>query len=343
MRKLRIGIVGLGRVASKTHIPVLKSLKTVEVVAGAETISERAERVKTVFGLNKVYESYVDMYQAENLDGVYVCLPNFLHKDASKRALEYGLNVLCEKPMGISVEEASEITALAENKGLVLMPGFKKRYASNFVKAKRLIDEGLLGKIVNVQGTFVTPGPYLSWDPKSDWYLDKKWHGVIYDSACHLVDLLLLLLPYEVQRVKLLRTEGFNGYNTPTNVACVFEMEGGILGDLCIGWRASTDILSLAIHGTAGTLVVSRDYFEYANPGTDPVDRIMMFLHNVTSESKSLLRTIKNKVRGRDFYSEDFLQAVTFCNAILGLEKEPINGKSAILVHKFLEMMVHSD
>lgn len=342
MRKLKIGIVGLGRVASKTHIPVLKSLDNVEVVAGAEKNPERAQRVKSLFNLARVYDSYEDMFDSEKLDGVYVCLPNFLHKDACIKALERGLHVLCEKPMGMSVKEAEEMTALAEAKGLVLMPGYKKRYARNFKKAKELIESGLLGKIIQVQGTFVTPGPYISWDPKSDWYLDEKWHGVIYDTGCHLVDLLLYLVPFGILNVKVVSQHGFNGYNTPTNVACTFEMESGIVGDLAIGWRASTDILSLLIQGTAGSINVSRDSFTYVNAGTDPIDRIKQYLANVGFECASVLNKICDKIQGKNFYNEDLIQAKIFCEAISGTQKPPIGGIQAISIHKFLSRMISS-
>ncbi len=194
-----------------------------------------------------------------------------------------------------------------------------------------------------MQGTCLTPGPYISWDPKSDWYLDERWHGVIYDVGCHLVDLLLYLVPYEVTNMKVVKQKGFMGYETPTNVGCVFEMSGGATGDLAIGWRASTDIISISLHGTAGSLIVSRDYFTYVNPGTDPVDRIKTYLGNVFSESNALLKKIKDKIHGRDFYPEDLTQTLAFCRSIHGLQAPPINGNDAKKVHQFLEKMILSN
>lgn len=340
MKKLRIGIVGLGRVASKTHIPVLKSFENVEVVAGAERNPDRAKRVQQMFGLKAVFDDYEQMYAAGGLDAVYVCLPNFLHRDACRKALERGLHVLCEKPMCMSAEEAREITELADERKFVLMPGYKKRYAPNFAKAKALIDSGLLGNVVQIQGVFMTPGPYISWDPKSDWYLDPKWHGVIYDSGCHLVELLLYLVPCEVRAVKSMTQEGFSGYSTPTNVSCVFQTESGAVGDLAIGWRASTDALSVAVHGTAGSLTVSRDYLSYLHPGTDPVDKIKSHFSNAVSEVGSVLGKIRDKVKGKNFYPEDLRQAEAFCLAASGLGAPPVDGHAAVKVHEFLGKML---
>ncbi len=342
MRKLRIGIVGLGRVSTKTHVPVLRSLEDVEIVAGADNNPERAQRVKDLFGLRNVYESYEEMYSSEELDAVYVCLPTFLHKAACMAALERGFHVLCEKPMGVSSAEAEEITELAEARKLVLMPGYKKRYAANFARAKQIINRGLLGNILHVQGTFLTPGPYISWDPKSEWYLDEKWHGTIYDVGCHIVDLLLYIVPGEITRTATFSRNGFCGYNTPTNVSCVFEMDGGIVGDLSIGWRLSTDVISLSVHGTAGSITVSRDELSYINPATDPIDRILAFAGGALKETTSLLRKVLDKVRGQDFYMEDLIQARAFCKAARGESLPPIDGRSAVRVHRFLEQIVLS-
>lgn len=342
MKKIRIGIVGLGRVASKTHIPILKSIENVEVASGAEKNPERAERVKHLYKLGSVYSDYEEMYASEKLDGVYVCLPHHLHADASKKALELGIHVFCEKPMGMSSEEAAEITGLAEQRGLVLMPGYKMRYAENYAKAKKMIEGGLLGRILQVQGTLLTPGPYIGWDPKSDWYLDGRSHGVIYDIGCHLVDLLLYLVPGEIRNVRAVSQRGFTGYDAPTTTSCIFEMEGGIVGDLAIGWRAANDVQSISVHGTAGSITVNREYFAYIHPGTDLVDRIRLHAGNTYLEVGNLVSKILEKLRNNNFYVEDLKQARAFVEAIQGIHPAPINGRDAMNIHKFLRMMTIS-
>lgn len=339
MRKSRIGVVGLGRVASKTHLPVLKSLEDVEVVAGAETNAERAERVRQLFRLPAVYTDYEEMYAAEKLDGVYICLPHHLHAAAAKGALERGIHVLCEKPMGMTPEEADDLVSLASRRGLVLMPGYKMRYAKNYAKAKEMIDAGLVGRILQVQGTLLAPGPYIEWDPKSDWYLDGRSHGAIYDLGCHLVDILLYLVPGEVRSVRAFAKKGFVGYDAPTSVTCIFETETGVIGDLAIGWRAAHDVHSFSVHGTAGSITVSRERLSYAHPGTDPVDRILEHAGSTRREIGSVLRKIRDKVGNRNFYGEDMLQARAFLDAIHGVRPAPIDGRDAANIHKFLHMI----
>lgn len=341
MERIRLGVIGLGRVASKTHLPVLRSLPGVEVTAGAESNPERAARVAGMFGL-RVYGSYREMCSSGSLDAVYVCLPNFLHREACLAAIESGLHVLCEKPMGMSAAEAREMVESAEGKGLVLMPGYKKRYAANFARAREIIDRGLLGRIIHVQGTFVTPGPYISWDPKSDWYLDEKWHGVVYDTGCHLVDLLLYLVPGRVMEMRALAAREFRGFATPTNVSAAFRLEGEIMGDVAIGWRGGADSLEVTVHGTAGSLTVSRDHLLWTHPGTDPVDKIGSLLGNAGRQGLALARKVGDKLAGRNFYAEDRLQAEAFCRAVRGEAPPPVTAREAVAVHEFLAAMIGS-
>ena len=174
INKLRIGIVGLGRVATATHIPVLKLLNNVEITACAEKNIDRVHRVKEFLSIPNIFSDYRKMYESKLVDAVYICLPTDLHYDATISALRNGLHVLCEKPMGRTLEEATEMNSLALKNKLILMPGFKYRYNNNLQHAAQVISSGLLGNIIQVEATFMTPGPYISWDPKSDWYLEKS-------------------------------------------------------------------------------------------------------------------------------------------------------------------------
>ena len=340
MRKLKFGFAGLGRIASSTHLPILKNFSEVEIIAGAERNAERGKRIQSLFGMRNIYSSYEEMYEKEKLDAVYVCLPVFLHHHACLKALERNIHVFCEKPMCISFGEAMEISSLAEKNNLVLMPGYKRRYAPTFRKAKELIGSGLIGKVIQAELSFMTPGPYISWDPKSEWYLDPRWFGVIYDTGCYLADLLFYLVPGEPLQVVAVASEGFTGYNTPTNLSCSFVLNGGIVGSMTMGWRASNDFFKISIHGTAGTVEVSRDTVHALNAGTDPMDRMKENIRDGVGELKSVLAKIRAKIADKDFYKEDIAQASYFIEAVRGRCQPPMTGREACRIHSFLEKVV---
>lgn len=340
--KVRIGIVGLGASARNIHIPALKALKNVEIVSGAEKNAERRKRVEQLFGLRRAYDNYEEMYKADKLDAVYICLPNSLHFDATIKAFQRGLHVLCEKPVGVSSKEAEEMLNVAKRNNLIFMSGYKWRFAKKFLKAKEIVESGILGKIIQVQAVFMTPGPYLSWDPKSDWYLREEGYGALYDIGCHIVNLLQYLVPFKIETICAKSINGYNGYKTPTNISCSFNMEGSIVGSLSFGWRASDDIMSVSIHGTAGSITVNKRLIEFYNRNTLPTDRIKSHLSNAWDETITTLNRVKAISKGNDASTEDFLLSKMFIDGVKKRNTKTIMAIDALQTHLVLEAILTS-
>jgi len=341
-KKLRIGIVGLGRVATATHIPVLKLLEDVEITACAEKNKERIHRVKEFLNMQNVFDDYKEMYKSKLVDAVYICVPTHIHHDATISALQSGLHVLCEKPMGRTVEEAVEMSLLAKKNNLILMPGFKYRYNDNLQHAAQIISSGLLGNIIQVEATFMTPGPYISWDPKSEWYLEKKHGGVVYDIGVHIIETVNLLIPNKINHIYAYSSQGYHEYDTPTNVSCSFKMEGGITGNVIFGWRSSIDFTRVSVFGTGGAIVVGLKSFDYFNAGTDPKDRIYSHIRNSFTEAKTVTKRIFSIIKGSEVSINDLEQAKAFVNSIRDGSAPPVSGENAVNVHKVLRAIEDS-
>src|SRR6478735_370414 len=116
---LRIGIVGCGAVAG-IHVRGYRSVEDVEIVACSDISLERARKFATEKEIAKVYASYTDMMDAEKLDGISVCTPNYAHCEPTVEALKRGIHVLCEKPIAMNSEEAQiMVDAARESKHLL--------------------------------------------------------------------------------------------------------------------------------------------------------------------------------------------------------------------------------
>lgn len=333
---LRIGIVGLGRVATATHIPILTLLDDVEITACAETNKQRIARVKEFLSLPAVFYDYHEMYRSKLLDAVYICTPPHIHYDATISALENGLHVLCEKPMGRNLEEAIGMNSVARSNGLILMPGFKIRYNENFQETSEIIGSSLLGNVIQVEATFMTPGPYISWDPKSDWYFEEEEGGVIYDIGVHIVDLLNFLVPHKITDVYAIATQGYYEYKIPTNVSCSFKMDNGITGTIVFGWRSCVDLTKVSIYGTAGAIVAGSKSLDYYNAGTDPKDRIFNHLRNSFCEAKGGFKRVASIFKGSEVSVNDLEQAKAFIRSIKTGSIPPVSGDNAIYAHRVL-------
>lgn len=131
---IRIAIVGSGRIVPQ----MLEAMQTVpgyDVIAICGRSREKAGR----YGIPNVYTDYAEMLARPDIDFVYVALPNSLHFEAAKQALLAGKNVLCEKPFTSTVEQAAELFALAEERGLWIFEAISNIHLPNFRKVQEIL------------------------------------------------------------------------------------------------------------------------------------------------------------------------------------------------------------
>lgn len=273
-------MIGLGGIATRSHLPALAAQSDVVISAGAEIDTYQANRTQKRFGIPKVYGTYQEMLDQEPLDAVYVCLPNSLHYQATKAALDLGLHVFCEKPMGLSAQEAGDLAEQAERSKLILMPGYHLRFHDHFLRARELLKDRRLGKILQVQASAIYSGPYRGWDPKSDWHLNPKSGGPLYDWGSHLIDLLLFITNLDLDFVYATAQKTLPGFPIMDNIAAVFQTHNNIVGTLNLAWGTRGNLLMLQIHGSAGSLIVSDDYYEHLTPTGGGLNKLGVLLGN---------------------------------------------------------------
>lgn len=126
-KKLRVGIIGCGGIANGKHMPNIAKIPEAEMVAFCDLIPERAEKAKADYGTPeaKVYSDYKELLKDGTIDVVHVCTPNRSHSFITIDALEAGKNVMCEKPMAKTVEEARAMVEAAKRTGKKLTIGYQ--------------------------------------------------------------------------------------------------------------------------------------------------------------------------------------------------------------------------
>ena len=133
---MKIAIVGSGRIVPQM-LDAMQTVAGYEVVAICGRSREKAGR----FGIPNVYTDYAEMLARPDVDFVYVALPNSLHFEAAKQALLAGKNVLCEKPFTSTVEQAEELFALAEERGLWIFEAISNIHLPNFRKMREILPQ----------------------------------------------------------------------------------------------------------------------------------------------------------------------------------------------------------
>ena len=146
-QKLKTGIIGTG-IIGKSHIRRYQSMADdVEIVAVADLDEAESGRVAQEYNIPHIFSDYQDLLKIDEIDTVDVCLPNFLHAPATIAALEAGKHVYCEKPMARTGAEAQAMCDAARKAGKILAVQMGTVFSKEARTARRLIDEGALGRV----------------------------------------------------------------------------------------------------------------------------------------------------------------------------------------------------
>lgn len=188
MKKINVAIVGTGFIGP-AHLEALRRLPNVEVIGLCEVSIELAREKAEQLGIPNAY-TFEDMLKVEEIDVVHICTPNFLHFPQSKAALEAGKHVICEKPLATKMKEADELVAIAKEKGLVNAVHFNLRYYPMVRQMRKMREEGQLGEIYSVMGSYLQD--WLIMQTDYNWRLEPDKSGdsrAIADIGSHLLDI----------------------------------------------------------------------------------------------------------------------------------------------------------
>lgn len=256
-KKVKIGIIGTGWIA-EAHVKNYLRCPDVEIVAAADLVPGKAEKFCKDNGIDgiRLYPDHKSMIDAEELDAVSVCTYNRTHAECSIYALEHGVNVLLEKPMCVTLDEAVEIVKAEKKSGKILSIGFQPRFDENMKMLKAIVESGELGQIYYIQTgggrRRGIPTPY------GTSFIEDKTAGLgaLADIGCYSLDMVLNAIGYPKPLTVSGYTSAFFGkdpgyYPTHPEYAKVFgvddfaaafiRLEGGIVLDFRISWAMNMD------------------------------------------------------------------------------------------------------
>lgn len=265
----KVGIIGCGKIAQVRHIPEYVNNENAELAAFYDMNTERAKELAGLYG-GRVCESYQEMLADPTIDAVSVCTANNVHAAITIAALRAGKHVLCEKPMATTLEECEAMVSAAKETGKILMIGHNQRLTKAHAKAKRLLDEGIIGNVITFRTTFGHGGPE-SWSidsGKNVWFFDKQkaTMGAMADLGIHKTDLIQFLTGQKVvettARVVTLNKRDSKGnlIGVDDNAVCIYRMSGGALGTMTASWTYyGAEDNSTILYGTKGIMRIYDD------------------------------------------------------------------------------------
>ena len=324
-RKLRIGIIGTGGI-SGSHIGAYLNQPDVELVAGCDLIPGKAEAKFAEYEVKdaKFFTDYKEMIDTVEMDAVSVCTYNRTHAECTIYALEHGINVLLEKPMTVTLDEAIAIRKAEKASGKLVSVGFQPRFDANMQMIKKIVESGELGRVYYVQtGGGRRHGIPVSW---SETFIenDKAGLGALGDIGCYSIDLVMNALgnpkPLTVSGTatdyfgttpeaysQVGKPECAKKFSVDDFASAYIRLEGGIILDFRIAWYMHLDTPGdTIIMGTKGSLrIPSTDCWNgsfwnpmklYHDVAGEPVETVIPLLPATTDLWDKKIRSFLNAI-----------------------------------------------
>lgn len=282
---MKLGIVGAGMIVKDflTMTPLLPEIE-LKAITGTPHGIDNLEKLQMQYGIDRVYTDIDECLANEEIDTVYVAVPNHLHFAFAKKALEAGKNVICEKPFTLNLAELEELAELAQTKQLILLEAITNQYMMNYQKIKKAVPT--LGEIKVIECN------YSQYSSRYDAFKagevlpafnPKFGGGALMDINIYNIHFVVGLLgaPSSVKYLanieKDIDTSGILILNYPDTKV------------VCIGAKDSTATIRSTIQGTKGSVIV--------NGATNVLD-------NFDIESKAGIENFDFKQNSHRMYEE---------------------------------------
>ena len=249
MNKLKFALIGTGGIA-QTYAQAFQQSTCCRLVAVADVREEAANAFAEPFGALS-FSDYRTLAENSEIDAVIIATPPDSHPEIATYFMRRGVNVLCEKPLCLTVTQAREMIETAEKSGVTFTMATKFRYCADVVKAKAIIASGVLGEIVQFENAFTA---------KVD--MSKRWNsnreiaggGVLIDNGTHSVDIIRYFLG-AIREVLAVETSGTQNLPVDENVKLLARTANGVVASVDLTWGINKELPNfISVYGTNGTL-----------------------------------------------------------------------------------------
>ncbi len=223
--KIKWGVIGCGGIADRRTLPGMMLADNAELIAVMDANQAAAEGCKEKYQAKYAFDNIQDLLALDEIEAVYIASPVFCHKEQAMAAADAGKDILIEKPVGLTSEEAEEIAAYCEKKGVKLGVGFMMRFHAYHQKMREIVQGGKIGDIVSARAQLTC------WYPKMEncWRQDIKLSGggAMMDMGVHCVDLIRYITGMEVTEAAGLVGNQVFDYSVEDAGAVIMRLSNG--------------------------------------------------------------------------------------------------------------------
>jgi predicted dehydrogenase len=310
---LRWGVLSTAKIARTSVIPAIQRSGTGDVVAIASREPGRAATVADELAIPHAYGSYEELLAADDIDAVYIPLPNHLHAEWTMKAADAGKHVLCEKPLTLDAPEAAQVIDHCDASGVSLQEAFMYRFHPQWLRTKQLVDEGRIGELRAVQVWF----SYFNDDRTNIRNIAEFGGGALMDIGCYPISVARFLFGAEPDRIEAIaHHDPLSGVDTLTSAVLRF---GTAHASFTVSTRTEPH-QRVHVIGTSGRI-------EVEIPFNAPTDRPTRIFVTAGGQPPTAPATETEEFAPADQYT---LQADAFAAALLGDRPAPLPPSDAL-------------
>ena len=287
--RLKVGIAGYGIVGKRRHHFIDQNALFHVTAVCDRTFSGDGQFENGV----KYFQSYDDLLDKASLDVLFVCLTNDVAAEVTRKGLQKNLHVFCEKPPGRNLTDIQSVIEVEkEKKHLKLKYGFNHRFHDSVREAKKILDSGQFGRIINMRGVY---GKSVMLSYNSDWRTKRaiSGGGILLDQGIHMVDLMRFFAG-EFNEIKSFVSDNYWNFDIEDNAYALMKSENGVVAMLHstgTEWRHNFNLHITCESGSlslSGILSSTKSYgsellkviFKGDNDGGNPKEQTTSYIHD---------------------------------------------------------------
>ncbi len=270
MTKIRYAVVGAGWISQIAFMPSVAQAGNCEMTAIVTGNADTAAKLAEFYGIATTcdYDGYDALLASDQIDAVYIALPNSLHADFAIRAMKAGKHAIVEKPLAISVEECKAMIHAAEENDVYLMTAYRLHSEPMTIEVLNRIRSGEIGAVKHFSSTFGFQTPETNHRLKG-----AHWGGPLQDIGIYCLNAARHVMedePIEVQAVKVHGQGDPRFAEVEGSIAVTLRFPGDRLAQFIASFEMG-EIDSDTVMGTDGVIVVDRGYDFRTTPKVHPV------------------------------------------------------------------------
>ena len=346
---MKIGIIGCGGIANFKHMPTLKTLHDVQMVAFCDIIEERAIKACEEYGCDgaKVYTDYLELLKDETIDVIHVCTPNKSHAPISIAAMEASKHVMCEKPMAKTAADAQAMVDAAKRTGMKLTIGYQNRFRPDSLTLHETCERQDLGEIYFAKAHAVRRCAVPTWGVFLN--EEEQGGGPLIDIGTHALDLTLWMMDnYKPKYVVGNVYHKLGELDRPGNAFGVWDKEEFTVEDSAFGFITMENGATIALESSWALNIRDEGEAKVTLCGTVGGADMKEGLHLNGHLNGRLYDTKINCEAGSVAFFEgasdkaEFIEARQWIDCILNDTEPTVKPEQALVVTQILEAIYES-